>query len=442
MKRYVFLAAVSIAVLASQASAQFVGIYYLPNIDIKFARIEARLKQAAGSGFVNTFYLISAVAEENNWWEMDFVETVGARPYGFETVFHIDHNQTWQTDAYRYSHHNHPFNLYEDYHTYWFEWAPYYVAFGMDNKTYRILETRQDGSLHDQSWSCGHPQYDSWGDFVHPAYQNWIEQFRTGAEDMKLDITCWQGCNPQWCGELPTDGSTCGNAYIMSWFRYYDYTPEEGHGGSDWTLVDWDHFDGRTPTVDDSVTYSGVDTTRWFNAMPWDSYVMDGKFVGVMDCQSGTRQWPLGPYTDFVCDDSLVCTRRVLPVPVDAADTGDVSDPYYTGPGALFAGGATYDKDLTIPTESLVSRSATAGVPAMAIHGNDLILNSGTAGNVAVKLYDLCGRQVRSVWEGSVGAGIQRISLGLNTLPRQTYVVRVDGSGLSTEKIVVSAGSR
>jgi hypothetical protein len=201
------------------------------------------------------------------WMECD-IEIPGWHSDHIESSAHIYDNATFVNRPFCYQVHGSPELFSDKYHTYSLEWTPTYVVWDMDGFVYRRSEITANGKIRDRSWSFhdGELERDDTYDL------NWIAVWATYPMDCAFDI--WMGDYPDWLG--PWSEESCGIPVFFSFFKYYRYTPGTGHNGTDFTLEDWDDFDG---------TGTNFDQVRWF---PYNVEMREGKAMGAVHCDGSS----------------------------------------------------------------------------------------------------------------------------------------------------------
>ena len=153
--------------------------------DLKFGKIEFRMKTARGGGILSTFFLWKDKSEQLTvfWEEVD------------AEVFGKDNATTWQTniitgfDPLKSSEqlHSENFSLADDFHTYTLEWTPQYFSWSLDGKEVRktvgppATYILNPVGIRLNIWaSTSVPWAGAWDDSVLPQYQfvNWIKYYK------------------------------------------------------------------------------------------------------------------------------------------------------------------------------------------------------------------------------------------------------------------------
>jgi hypothetical protein len=213
------------------------GAEYRTKAAFTYGRFEVRMKPAHRSGIVSSFFTYHEISNLSEWNEID-IENIGR--YDDQIQFNtITPNQT-----------NHVrnqvtgFNPYEDFHTYAFEWTPFYVAWFIDgNEVYRQTDSHI-GTL-------------------------------TRAQKIMMNI--WPSEFENWVGEF--DPNSLPTFAYYDWVKYYEYTPGTGNYGTD------DNF-----TLSWTDDFNFFDTSRWQKAThtfsgnlcdftPDNALFQDGKLI-------------------------------------------------------------------------------------------------------------------------------------------------------------------
>jgi len=174
----------------------------------RYGRFEVRMKSAAGSGVLSSFftyrdYWSEGLNGSENWNEIDW-EYLG------------NHNDKAQTNYITQNEWNHEqlitvdFNPHDGFHVYAFEWTPDYLAFFIDDELVRYDNSYIIDSLYH--------------------YQ-------------KIMMNIWQPTYVEWVGEFDPDILPVYAFY--DWVTYYAYVPGTGNTGTDNDFIQlWDdNFD-------------------------------------------------------------------------------------------------------------------------------------------------------------------------------------------------------
>ncbi len=214
------------------------GAEYRTKAAFTYGRFEVRMKPAHRSGVVSSFFTYHEISSSTSEWNEIDIENIGR--YDDQIQFNaITPNQT-----------NHVrnqatgFNPYEDFHTYAFEWTPFYVAWFIDdNEVYRQTDSHI-GTL-------------------------------TRAQKIMMNI--WPAEFDNWVGEF-NPASLPAFAYY-DWVKYFEYTPGAGNYGTD------NNF-----TLSWSDDFNFFDSARWQKAShtfggnlcdftPDNAVFQDGKLI-------------------------------------------------------------------------------------------------------------------------------------------------------------------
>lgn len=180
-------AAVLLTLPGPEAAAKpFRGAEYRTRQAFTYGRFEVRMKSAAVSGMLASFFTYAEISSIAEWNEID-IEIMGR--YSNEAQFNtitpgqVDHVQRQVVR----------FNPHEGFHDYFIEWTPDYVAWGIDGY-----------EVHRQT-----------GDHI-----------KTLTRAQKLMMNIWQPIYVDWAGSF-NPGDLPVYAYY-DWVRYSSYTPGTG----------------------------------------------------------------------------------------------------------------------------------------------------------------------------------------------------------------------
>lgn len=205
---------ISSSLLTEAYAKSFKGAEYRTIEAYTYGRFEVRMKPAHRSGVVSSFFTYHEISNSISEWNEIDIENIGR--YDDQIQFNtITPNQT-----------NHVrnqvtgFNPYEEFHTYAFEWTPFYVAWFIDgNEVYRQTDSHI-GTLN---------------------------------RAQKIMMNIWPTEFENWTGKFLPE-SLPAFAYY-DWVKYYEYKPGEGNYGSDNNfLLNW--FDD----------FNSFDSSRWQKA--------------------------------------------------------------------------------------------------------------------------------------------------------------------------------
>ena len=213
MKNFTFICLAFLVFIHAFLIAQkpYRGAEYRTIQTHQYGRFEVRMKSAAGSGVVSSFFTIrdywaDGLSSTENWREIDF-EALGKYTDKFQTNIisaYENHHEELHTLLY---------NPHVSFHTYAFEWTPSSIKFFINDQLIRI----DNG--------------------------NYIGTFQEG---QKIMMNIWQPIWIDWVGEF--DESILPIYAFYDWVKYYAYTPGAGNYGSDNNFsYDWsddlDFFD-------------------------------------------------------------------------------------------------------------------------------------------------------------------------------------------------------
>ena len=174
----------------------------------RYGRYEVRMKSAAGSGVVSSFFTYrdfwsDGLSGSQHWNEID-LEWLGNHDDKVQTNLIIQNG--WDLPELV----NLDINPHEDFHTYAFEWTPDYVAFFVDEQMIRWVDNFYADSLYH--------------------YQ-------------KIMMNIWQPTWVDWVGEFDSDILPVYAFY--DWVKYYAYVYGSGNTGTDnnFILLWEDDFD-------------------------------------------------------------------------------------------------------------------------------------------------------------------------------------------------------
>ena len=174
----------------------------------RYGRYEVRMKSAAGSGVVSSFFTYrdfwsDGLTGSQHWNEID-LEWLGNHDDKVQTNLIIQNG--WDLPELV----NLDINPHEDFHTYAFEWTPDYVAFFVDEQMIRWVDNFYADSLYH--------------------YQ-------------KIMMNIWQPTWVDWVGEFDSDILPVYAFY--DWVKYYAYVAGSGNTGTDnnFILLWEDDFD-------------------------------------------------------------------------------------------------------------------------------------------------------------------------------------------------------
>lgn len=259
--RFSFLSVIlAIAALLGALSAQakpYKAAELITREEFKFGAFEARIRGAEGSGMITAFFLWKHDSERPGvpWQEQDF-ELFGKNGR-FQTQAMMPGNPRTE----HVTMHSLGSPIWENYFTYRMEWTPDYLAWYVDGHLVRMETDRE-------------------------VYAQMLETDL--ADPSQLRISLWAGDYP-WSGEL--DLEKVPAATFVDHISVYNYTPDSGPDGSDFTLRWKDDF-------------NNIDTNRWWFAnWTFDPAVndysgsrnvasIDGKLVIVFTDENNMGQFP------------------------------------------------------------------------------------------------------------------------------------------------------
>lgn len=188
------------------AAKPFRGAEYRTRQGFTYGRFETRMKSAAVSGMLASFFTYAEISSPAEWNEID-IENMGR--YTNEVQYNtITPNQVnhVQRQAVR-------FNPHADFHEYYFEWTPDYVSWGID----------------------GYEVYRQTGDHI-----------ATLNRAQKLMMNIWQPIYVDWAGPF--------NRNSLPVYAYYD----------------WIRYSSYTPGVGDNFTFQWQDELNGYDNVRWD----------------------------------------------------------------------------------------------------------------------------------------------------------------------------
>ena len=190
----------------SAAAKPYRGAEYRTRQAFTYGRFEVRMKSAAVSGMLASFFTYAEISSLSEWNEID-IENMGR--YNNESQFNtitpgqVNHVQRQVLR----------FNPHAGFHDYFFEWTPDYVAWGID----------------------GYEVYRQTGDHI-----------ATLTRAQKLMMNIWQPADVDWAGSF--------NRNTLPVYAYYD----------------WIRYSSYTPGVGDNFTFQWVDDLNSYDAARWD----------------------------------------------------------------------------------------------------------------------------------------------------------------------------
>lgn len=246
------------------------GAELITHQTFRYGAFEARIRAAQGSGLITPFFLWKNDSEIPGqlWQEQDF-EIFGSDGRYQTQLMTPGENGEQRTEHNLY--HSLPTPAWERYYTYRMEWTPEYLAFFVDDELIRI-ETDAD------------------------EYEKLLDE----AEPAQLRVSLWAG-DSGWSGAFDEDAVP--GATFVSWIETSAYTPGAGPGGSDFSRLWRDDFDGS----------GAPDGSRWWAAnwtfehavndyVSQNAQVKDGALVIVLTDEGGVGALPAVPPDDEDAD--------------------------------------------------------------------------------------------------------------------------------------------
>lgn len=178
----------SICIVSYSSAKSYKGAEYRTQSSFTYGRFEVRMKSAAGSGVVSSFFTYHDPYpfSPEVWNEID-IEILGRyqNEIQFNTITPKTSNHVIRDTI--------MFNPHEGFHIYAIEWTPDYVAWFVDG-----FETSRQTSDH----------------------------IKTLVHDHKLMMNLWPSIYNDWVGKF--DPYVLPVYAIYDWVKYYTYTPESG----------------------------------------------------------------------------------------------------------------------------------------------------------------------------------------------------------------------
>ena len=261
-------AALPVILLVSPAHAKpWKGAELITQQTFLYGAFEARIRAARGSGMITPFFLWKNDSEVpgREWQEQDF--EIFGRDGGYQTQL-MTPGEDGEQRTQHLIYHRLPAPAWERYYTYRMEWTPEHLAFYVDGELVRI-ET--DAAEFDK--------------LMNP----------DRAEPAQLRVSLWAG-DSGWSGLFDEDAVPA--ATFVNWVQTFAYTPGSGPGGSDFTPLWRDDFEGAGP--------SAPDNDRWW-AAGWtfddavndyvgqNARVKDGTLVLAFTDEAGAGTLPVVP---------------------------------------------------------------------------------------------------------------------------------------------------
>lgn len=178
-----------------------------------YGRFEVRMKSAAGSGLLSSFFTYHDTAPYNTWNEID-IEIMGRyhNDIQYNTITPDKSNHVYADYV--------PFNPHEDFHVYAIEWTPTYVAWFVDG----VEKVRQTDS-----------------------------HIATLKQEQKIMMNIWQVQWENWAGAF--------NPAVLPAFAYYDYVSYAGYTPGKGSVGTQNNF-----TLQWKDDFNSWDTGRWAKA--------------------------------------------------------------------------------------------------------------------------------------------------------------------------------
>jgi endo-1,3-1,4-beta-glycanase ExoK len=234
----------------------------------RYGAFEARILAARGSGLITPFFLWKNDSEVpgQEWQEQDF--EIFGRDGRYQTQLMTpgeDGEQRTEHNTY----HSLPSPAWDRYYTYRMEWTPEYLAFYVDGELVRVeTDSEEYAKLMDPDQ----------------------------AEAAQLRVSLWAG-DTGWSGRFDEDSAPA--ATFVNWVQTFTYTPGSGPGGSDFSPLWRDDFNGQ----------GAPDSSRWWAAnwtfeyavndyVAQNGRVQDGALVLVFTDEDSTGLIPSVPADD------------------------------------------------------------------------------------------------------------------------------------------------
>ncbi len=222
---------------APRFGKNYKGAEYRTKEAFKYGRFETSFIPAHRTGVISSFFTYHEFSGSTGWNEID-IEFIGR----YDDI--IQYNTITPSQRFHIRNQYLPFNPYEDFHTYAFEWTPDYVAWFIDGKeVYRQEE-----------------------DFV-PTLQY----------EQHLMMNIWNPVYEGWVGEWSEDYLPAFAYY--DWASYASYTPDSGNTGT-----------GNNFTLEWKDEFNEWNKDRWTKAthtfggnqadfIPDNAVFLDGKLI-------------------------------------------------------------------------------------------------------------------------------------------------------------------
>lgn len=321
------LVGVLLSLYAGGASAKpFKGSEIITRETFRYGAFEARIKASEGSGQIMAFFLWKHDSEVPGvgWQEQDF--EVFGKNGNFQTQL-MTPGQNGEDRTEQGIYHTLPELAYDDYHTYRMEWTPTYLAFYYDG----VLIRYEDGTKEP-----GKTTY---------------KQFFEDADPAQLRINMWAG-DWHWSGAF--DQSALPGAVFVEHVEVYNYTPNTGPGGSNFSLRWRDDF-------------NTINSNRWWFANWTFSFAVndytaqnaraiDGKLVLILTDEANVGKFP----TQIPQDDGTVTTfieplppydPVVIPARLEAEEVSAYQDYSPINFGSPECGRSGVDAELTADSD-------------------------------------------------------------------------------------------
>jgi hypothetical protein len=396
--RKIFCIAVLLA-MVSETFAQWTnlnaGMWYRqpPYRTVHYGRWDVRAKICQDPGVVSCFVMITAEeirnADGSKWNELD-IEMVGNDNH-IECVAHVQGIGSGKNPYYYYPAPS-AIPLQNEYHLWTVVFCPDSVCWMLDGHTYRRVVPGTTSNIHEDRYIVGDPN--STPTTVDYDF-DWIAAYSEELLSYQFDI--WVNSGVFGFGDSYNGSISCGghSSMFMSYFRYYDWTPGEGPGGSDFTLVDYDSYEGDV-----------LSSERWGGYVGSEAYrtiVRDGYAISTINCNG---EWGYNgeiPYdAEDLTSEQLEDEKQGITFTKEQAKRGA-------------------DKNISLDYSNGIARC-----------------NLKTSARVRINLFDLGGRHIRTVANKDMSAGRHSFSIDERSIPAGTYLLTMHGPfSRISERVVV-----
>jgi hypothetical protein len=349
----------------------------------QYGRWELRMKINGGPGVINAFCLLHDT-QEGDWSELDF-EMSGGSPHIVEATAHMWNNRAFTERPKLWQPIHFANSLADDYHTYTIEWAPGHMMWAVDGILIRYDELTDEGlRAKTYNMQTEDDTTDLERDEILASEFDYLTYFQ--ARPMRLAFDVWWCGDANWCGA--DNGTAAPSAMYCSWFKNYDYTPKNGDEGTDFTLTDWDNFDGQL-------------TANW--AEVYAVQLQEGKGVCCLNFNNGGV---LGE-----------------PVPYDEGDTAaDLPSEYW----------------LPQPVHNKNVGLITKEGSSLKYGNNSIEYRVEKAGMVNISLLNMNGRTIKTLENSVKNTGKYSISLNTESIPAGAYFLTFNSPGFKQTKRLIN----